>query len=213
MNSHIVMPVCVCVCVCVCPGKHWREKWCVANTCNSTYFVPDPVLMPSCVCNLLCPPLTVLCSWHDSYAHLKTRKLRPRHCIWLTDGLRATKCQDSRPSAGRVVIFILKPGCLWTHWCLWAKEKKKEEKRASCLTPESRPRVFCHSSQSIRGMLPSFLVSSNPSQSGGAWTYSPKPSPRVNFPSPPWWNTDPWPARRAEGVGVGPNCPCSDIVN
>ena len=47
------------------------------------------------------------------------------------------------------------------------QKKKKEEKRASCLTLESRPRVFCHSPQSIRGMLPSFLVSSNPSQSGG----------------------------------------------
>ena len=117
MNSHIVMPVHVCVC----PGKHLGEKWFVANTCNSTYFVSDPVLMPSCVCYLLCPLPTVLCSWQDSYAHLKTRKLRPRHRIWLTDGLTANKCQDSRPSVGRVVIFILKLGCLSTHWCLWAK--------------------------------------------------------------------------------------------
>ena len=123
--------------VCLCSGKHLREKWFVANTFNSTYFVPDPGLMSSCVCYLLCPPHTVLCSWHDSYAHLKTRKLRPRHCKWLTDGLTATKCQDSRASAGRVGIFILKPGCLSVHWCLWAKKKKGKNKHpASPLNPD-----------------------------------------------------------------------------
>ena len=49
--------------------------------------------------------------------------------------------------------------------------------------------------------LISYLIQSFPFW--GAWTYSPKPSPRVSFPSLPWWSTDPQPARRAEGVDVG----------
>ena len=91
-------------------------------------------------------------------------------------------------------------------------KKKKREKQTSCLTPESRQRVFCHPPQSIPGILPHFL--SHPIlPSRGAWTNPPKPCPHVSFPSLPWWRADPQPARRAEGVDMGSNCPYSDTVN